>query len=75
MSSLHKETWTHWLSKMRSVKILIKVRIHRFIAQSVLNLRWVHMSDGALSDVATLIHLGAYHFSGSIFKCNQAGAL
>ena len=42
----HEETLTHWLTKLRLMKIQIN-------AQADLNLRWAHMSLGTFSDVGS----------------------
>ena len=47
----HQETFQPWLSKMRAVKILIRVRN----AQSDLNLHWAHISEGRFLDVTAKI--------------------
>ena len=46
----HKKSLHPWLSKMRPVNILIRLRFG--FAQSNLNLRSTHMSEGTFSDVA-----------------------
>ena len=66
----YAETLHPWLSKMHLVKILI--RLHN--VQSDLNLCWVHMFKGTVSDVVTYSGLLVAHFENIGFYTGSSSS-
>ena len=65
-SACAPETLHSWLSKMHPVKI--QNRLHN--VQSVLNLHWMHMSEGAFSEVATQMNTFYFDYNNEHFCKN-----